>query len=286
MIVSTLILIIGYQLMRDSIDKLLHPEAIVFRWVTVVVLVISILVKLWLGLFNRRIGKKIDSEVLRATMTDSLSDAGATFAVLISTLIYHFTAFDPDAYMGIVVALLILIAGIRILNETKNSILGGAPEEETVETIVRIIESYPETLGIHDMMVHSYGPGTTMASIHVEVDGSADIFAMHDAIDRMEKQLYTDGGIHATIHMDPIETRDPVVNELRERVNAILTSIDERLHMHDFRMVPGTTHSNLIFDVVVPFEIKIDQTELKQQIDARVHEINPAFCTVITFDRE
>ena len=285
MIVSMLILIIGYQLMRDSIDKLLHPEAIVFRWVTVVVLVISILVKLWLGLFNRRIGKKIDSEVLRATMTDSLSDAGATLAVLISTLIYHFTAFDPDAYMGIVVALLILIAGVRILNETKNSILGGAPEEETVENIARIIESYPEALGIHDMMVHSYGPGTTMASIHVEVDGAADVFAMHDAIDRMEKQLYTDAGIHATIHMDPIETRDPVVNELRERVSTILTSIDERLHMHDFRMVPGQTHSNLIFDVVVPFEVKTDQADLKQQIDARVREIDPAFCTVITFDR-
>ena len=286
MIVSMLILIIGYQLMRDSIEKLLHPEAIVFRWVTVVVLAISILVKLWLGLFNRRIGKKIDSEVLRATMTDSLSDAGATFAVLVSTLVFHWSGFDPDAYMGIAVALLILIAGIRILNDTKNSILGGAPEPETVETIVRIIESYPETLGIHDMMVHSYGPGTTMASIHVEVDGAANVFDTHDAIDRMEKQLYTDAGIHATIHLDPIETRDPVVTELRERVKGILADMDERLHMHDFRMVPGSTHSNLIFDVVVPFEMNVDQAELKRQIDDRVREINPAFCTVITFDRE
>ncbi|MBE6620235.1 MAG: cation transporter [Ruminococcaceae bacterium] len=286
MIVSMLILIIGYQLMRDSIEKLLHPEAIVFRWVTVVVLAISILVKLWLGLFNRRIGKKIDSEVLRATMTDSLSDAGATLAVLVSTLVFHWSGFDPDAYMGIVVALLILIAGIRILNDTKNSILGGAPEPETVETIVRIIESYPEALGIHDMTVHSYGPGTTMASIHVEVDGAANVFDTHDAIDRMEKQLYTDAGIHATIHLDPIETRDPVVTELRERVRDILKDMDERLHMHDFRMVPGSTHSNLIFDVVVPFEMKIDQAELKRQIDDRVREIDPAFCTVITFDRE
>ena len=286
MIVSMLILIIGYQLMRDSIEKLLHPENIVFRWVTVLVLSISILVKLWLGLFNRRIGKKIDSEVLRATMTDSLSDAGATFAVLVSTLVFHWTGFDPDAYMGIVVAVLILIAGIRILNDTKNSILGGAPEPETVEAIVRIIESYPEALGIHDMMVHSYGPGTTMASIHVEVDGAANVFDTHDAIDRMEKQLYTDAGIHATIHLDPIETRDPVVNELRERVKGILADMDERLHMHDFRMVPGSTHSNLIFDVVVPFEINVDQAEIKRQIDDRVREINPAFCTVITFDRE
>jgi divalent metal cation (Fe/Co/Zn/Cd) transporter len=200
--------------------------------------------------------------------------------------VFHWTNFDPDAYMGIAVALLILIAGIRILNDTKNSILGGAPEPETVETIVRIIESYPEALGIHDMMVHSYGPGTTMASIHVEVDGAANVFDTHDAIDRMEKQLYTDAGIHATIHLDPIETRDPVVTELRERVKGILADMDERLHMHDFRMVPGSTHSNLIFDVVVPFEMNVDQAELKRQIDDRVREINPAFCTVITFDRE
>ena len=286
MIVSMSILIIAYQLLSDSIDKILHPVAVEFRWLSVAILGVSILVKLWLGLFNRRIGKKIDSEVLRATMTDSLSDAGATFAVLVATLIYHFTNFDPDAYMGIAVAVLIGIAGIRILNDTKNSILGGAPEPETVENIVRIIESYPEALGIHDMMVHSYGPGTTMASIHVEVDGAADIFDTHDAIDRMEKQLYTDAGIHATIHMDPIETRDPVVNELRERVGGILSGIDERLHMHDFRMVPGKTHTNLIFDVVVPFEVKTDQADLKREIDDRVRAIDPAFCTVITFDRE
>ena len=285
MIVSFLILIIAYQLLGDSIDKIINPVATEFRWVTVGVLVASILVKLWLGLFNRRIGKKIDSEVLRATMTDSLSDAGATFAVLISTLVYHFTDFDPDAYMGIAVALLIAVAGIRILNDTKNSILGGAPEAEVVEAIHRIVGSYPEAPGIHDMAVPSYGPGTTMASLHVEVDGSADIFDVHDAMDRIEKQLYTEAGIHATIHMDPIVTGDPLVSRVRDQVSALLAGMDERLSMHDFRMVKGTTHSNLIFDVAVPFEIKTDTNELKAAIDAAVKTIDETYCTVITIDR-
>lgn len=285
MIVSMSILIIAYQLLGDSIDKILHPVATEFRWVSVGVLAVSILVKLWLGLFNRRIGKKIDSEVLRATMTDSLSDAGATLAVLISTLVYHFTDFDPDAYMGIAVAVLIAVAGIRILNDTKNSILGGAPAPETVEAIRTIVESYPETLGIHDMAVHSYGPGTTMASLHVEVDGSKNVFEMHDAIDRMEKQLYTDAGIHATIHMDPIVTSDPAVNELREKVTALIKDIDGRLSMHDFRMVAGPTHSNLIFDVAVPFEFATDTKVLKDEIDRAVKTIDKTYNTVITVDR-
>lgn len=285
MIVSMSILIIAYQLLGDSIDKILNPVATEFRWVTVGVLAASILVKLWLGLFNRRIGKKIDSEVLRATMTDSLSDAGATLAVLISTLVYHFTSFDPDAYMGIAVAVLIAVAGIRILSDTKNSILGGAPEADVVEAIHRIVESYPEALGIHDMAVHSYGPGTTMASLHVEVDGSADIFEVHDAIDRIEKQLYTEAGIHATIHMDPIVTGDPMVTEVRDKVTTLLKNIDERLSMHDFRMVRGSTHSNLIFDVAVPFEVKTDTAELKAAIDQAVKTIDETYCTVITIDR-
>ena len=285
MIVSMSILIIAYQLLMDSIDKIIHPVATEFRWVTVGVLAASILVKLWLGLFNRRIGKKIDSEVLRATMTDSLSDAGATLAVLISTLVYHFTSFDPDAYMGIAVAVLIAFAGIRILSDTKNSILGGAPDAEVVEHIERIVNSYPEALGIHDMAVHSYGPGTTMASLHVEVDGSADIFDTHDAIDRIEKQLYTEAGIHATIHMDPIVTNDPTVTELRDKVTALVKKIDERLSLHDFRMVKGTTHSNLIFDVAVPFEVKMEAGEIKAAIDAAVKTIDESYCTVITVDR-
>jgi cation diffusion facilitator family transporter len=285
MIVSMIVLFIGYQLFRASIDKIIHPVPTEFRWVSVAVLGVSILVKLWLGLFNRSVGKKINSDVLRATMADSLSDAIATSAVLISSLVYHFTAFDPDAYMGILVALWIVGAGIRIMNDTKNSILGSPPDAKTLEDIRAIINSYPEALGIHDMVVRNYGPGCTIASIHVEVDGTADVFHTHDAIDRMEKQLYTEAGIQATIHMDPIVTDDPMLDELRTRVAALICELDGRMTMHDFRMVKGNTHSNLIFDVVVPFEVKESNADIKAAIDARIKTIDQSLCTVITVDR-
>ena len=285
MVVSMLILIVAYQLLRDSIDKLIHPVATEFRWISIAVLGASILVKLWLGLFNRAIGKRIDSDVLRATMTDSLSDAGATAAVLVASLVQYFTDFDPDGYMGILVAVLIFVAGIRILNDTKNSILGAAPDGSTLETIRSVVMSYPEALGLHDMVVHNYGPGCTVASLHVEVDGSANVFDTHDAIDRMEKQLFSEAGIHATVHMDPIVTGDPIVDELRRRVAALVCELDGRLTIHDFRMVRGTTHTNLIFDVVVPFEMKEKDAVLKQRIDEAIKTVDPSFCTVVTVDR-
>lgn len=285
LIVSMIVLIIGYQLLRDSIDKIVNPVPTEFRWVSIAVLGASVLVKLWLGLFNRSVGKKINSDVLRATMTDSLSDAVATTAVLLSSLIYYFTSVDLDAYMGILVALWIMLAGIRMMNDTKNSILGSAPDAQTIEDIRAIIDSYPEALGIHDMVVHNYGPGCTIASIHVEVDGAADVFHTHDAIDRMEKQLFTDVGIRATIHMDPIVTGDPMLDELRVRVAALVCELDGRMTMHDFRMVKGTTHSNLIFDVVVPFEVKQSDADIKREIDERVKALDGSLCTVITIDR-
>lgn len=284
MIVSMLILIVAYQLFRDSVDKLLHPVATEFRLISVIVLGVSILVKLWLGLFNSRVGNKIDSDVLRATKTDSLSDAAATAAVLAASLVHHFTDFDPDGYMGILVAILIFVAGVRILNDTKNSILGTAPDGRTVETIRAIVMSYPEALGLHDMVVHNYGPGCTIASLHVEVDGAANVFHTHDAVDRMEKQLFTEAGIHATVHMDPIVTDDPMVNEIHHRVAALICEMDGRLTIHDFRMVRGNTHTNLIFDVVVPFELEENDAELKKKIDACVKTIDPNYCTVLTID--
>lgn len=285
MIVSMLILLVGYQLLRDSIDKLIHPVLTEFRWVSVAVLGVSILVKLWLGLFNRTVGNKIDSDVLRASKIDSLSDAAATAAVLVSSLVRHFTDFDPDAYMGIAVAALILLAGIRILGDTKNSILGQSPDGHTVETIRAIVMSYPEALGLHDMVVHNYGPGCTIASLHVEVDGCANVFDTHDAIDRMEKQLFADAGIHATIHMDPIVTDDPTVAALCQHIAGLLCEIDGRLTMHDFRMVRGNTHTNLIFDVVAPFELAESDDTLKRRIGEVVNAIDESYCCVITVDR-
>lgn len=286
MIVSMLILVIGYQLFRDSLDKILHPETMEFRILSVVVMVFSIFAKLWLGLFNRKIGLRIDSEVMKATMADSLSDAAATTAVLIATLIFRFTEVDIDGYMGLAVAALIVTAGIRILNETKNSILGEAPSPETVHQICQIVNSYPEALGIHDLMVHNYGPGRTIASLHVEVDGSHDVFATHDAIDLMERQIYRDLGIRATIHMDPIVTDDATVNRLREEVQEIVSHIDPRLEIHDFRLVSGTTHSNLIFDVGTPFELTLSDEELQKTVADRIRERNPTYYAVVTVDRQ
>ena len=286
MIVSFLVLHVGFDLVVESVNKVLHPVKTTFSTVSAVILTVSILVKLWLCLFNRRIAKRLDSSVMHATAADSLSDAAATTAVLISTLIARFAGIETDAYMGIVVSVIILIAGLKILNETKNSILGGAPDPAVVEGICRLSNEYPEVLGIHDMIVHSYGPGNTLASLHVEVDGSADVFVTHDVIDTIEKRLFDELSVHATIHMDPIVTDDEKVNALRTQTLAIVQSIDDRLNIHDFRYVEGKTHSNLIFDVSAPFELSMRDDDLKREIASRISRIEPTYFVVVTVDRQ
>ena len=287
MIVSFLILLVGWELLSGSVDKILHPTETLFSWLSVAVLGASVLVKLWLCVFNRKIAKKIDSSVMRATAADSLSDAGATFAVLVATLIFKFTGWDPDAYMGILVALLILWAGIKILNDTKNSILGEKPSEETVAQIEAMVAEFREqgAIGIHDLVVHNYGPGRVMASLHVEVDGDADIYASHDMADLIERRLAVECGIEATVHMDPIAIRDPRVSELRAYAEAIALEIDERLRIHDFRIVPGETHTNLIFDIAAPFEISVTNAELRAKVADEIHKRNDHLFAVITVDR-
>ena len=287
MIVSFLILLVGWELLSGSVDKIINPSETVFSWLAVAVLGASVLVKLWLCVFNRKIAKKIDSSVMRATAADSLSDAGATFAVLVATLVFKFTGWDPDAYMGILVALLILWAGIKILNDTKNSILGEKPSEETVAQIEAMVAEFREqgAIGIHDLVVHTYGPGRVMASLHVEVDGDADIYASHDMADLIERRLAVECGIEATVHMDPIAIRDPRVSELRAYAEAIVTEIDDRLRIHDFRIVPGETHTNLIFDIAAPFELALTNAELRSRVADAIHEKNNHLFAVITVDR-
>ncbi len=287
MIVSFLILLIGWELFSGSVDKVLHPTETVFSWVSVGVLGVSVLVKLWLCVFNRKIAKRIDSQVMRATAADSLSDAGATLAVLVATLIYKFTGFDPDAYMGILVALLILWAGIKILNDTKNSILGERPSDETVEQIKSLVSEFESqgAIGLHDLVVHDYGPGRVMASLHVEVDGDADIYASHDMADLIERRLRVECGIEATVHMDPVSIRDPRVTALKGFAESIVLSVDDRLRIHDFRMVPGETHTNLIFDIAAPFELGMTDTELRSRVADGIHEKDAHLFAVITVDR-
>lgn len=286
MIVSFLILLVGFELLKESILKIFHPTETVFSTPVIIILAISVVIKLWLSLFNRGIAKKINSSVIRATSADSLSDAIATAAVLLAAIIARLTGWQTDAYMGIAVSLLIFVAGIGILNETKNSILGSAPEPEVIEGIVDLTKEYPEILGIHDMVVHNYGPGNTIASFHAEVDGSISSFITHDVIDTLERRLWQEQNVRATVHMDPIVTDDERVNALRETVAALVKTIDMRLTIHDFRFVEGITHSNLIFDVSVPFEIKLTDEELKRTISSQISTLDPNYFAVITIDRQ
>ena len=289
MIVSFLVLLVGAELLLSSGQKILNPTRPDDAYIipSIVILAISIAAKLWLGLFNFRIGKKIDSSVMRAAATDSLMDCVSTGAALLSTVLYF--AFDwyfLDGYFGIFVAVLIVVAGCKILNETKNSILGEKPVAETVAAIREIVSEYPDALGIHDLIVHSYGPGHTMASLHVEVDGARDVYETHDTIDNIERRLGDELGILCTIHADPIVVGDPEVDRLRDMVWGVVNAISPDLHMHDFRYVRGTTHHNLIFDIATPFEFSLPDGELCERISAAIREQDPIFRTVITVDRE
>ena len=264
--VAFLILFLGVNLIRDSIEKILHPELASFNWLAAIVLVASMLVKFWLFLFNRSIGRKIDSIMMQATAADSLSDTMATGAVLLSSIISPVIGFSLDGYMGVIVALLIILSAVGILKETLNKLLGEAPTEEMENMIREHLLKEKGVLGIHDLIVHSYGPGRTFASAHVEVDAKADILASHDSIDNIEREVLLDHGVQLVIHLDPIVIDDPEVNALRIKVNALLDEIGEDLSMHDFRVVLGQTHSNLIFDVVVPHECHKSDAQITQEI--------------------
>ena len=284
--VSFLIIYIGIELLGTSVKRILEPLATSFELVSVIILAVSVLAKLWLFIFNRKIAKKINSSVMKATAMDSLSDAGATLAVLVSSLILRFFSVDIDAYMGIAVSLLIFVAGIKVLNEAKNFIIGVAPDKETVDSIKETVLSFDGVIGIHDLMVHSYGAGTTIASLHVEVDGSADIFVTHDMIDNIEKMLHTDLGIVCTIHMDPIVTDDEAVNSMRLMTSKLVKELDHTWDIHDFRMVVGATHTNLIFDAVIPFECKMKDSEITEQIEKKIKkELGDSYFVVLTIDK-
>ena len=286
MIVSFFILLIGWELLRGSAEKIFgHAAKTTFSWIMIIVLGVSVLVKLWLWYFNTRLAKKIDSAVLKATGTDSLADAVATVAVMVAMLVIKFTGVDIDGYMGVAVAMLIFVAGLRILNETKNSILGSSPDPEVVENIKRVVGEFPDALGIHDMVVHNYGPGRTIATLHIEVDGAKCVFESHDMIDLIEQKLKNELGIESNIHMDPIVTDDEEVNALRALVLTKVREIDGRLDIHDFRFVRGVSHSNLIFDISAPFELKMSDGEIKAAVLSKVQEHDASFLTVTTVDR-
>ena len=285
MIVSFLVIYIGLDVLGESVQKILHPTESEFSLLGAAILVGSILVKVWLYVFNSSLGRKINSGVLKATAADSLSDVLSTAAVLASVLIAHFTGWETDGFMGLLVGALILISGGKIALEAADNLLGGSPDQKLVEEIVAFVRKYDLVLGVHDVVLHSYGPGRWFVSLHVEVDGCKDVFVTHDVIDNIERELSRQYGIHCAIHMDPIVVGDASVDEIRMQVEKLVKEIDENLSIHDFRLVPGVTHSNLIFDMAVPFECSLNKDELEERIREGVHGIDASYYAVVTFDQ-
>lgn len=283
--VAFLIMLMGVELGKSSWQKILHPEHVQLSAVSVGILIVSILVKLYMAYYNRSIGKKIASKAMEATATDSMSDAIATGVVLLAMLFLHFTKINIDGYCGMLVAILILIAGINAAKDTISPLLGQAPEPEFVKEIETIVMSHEEVVGIHDLIVHDYGPGRVMISLHAEVPGDGDIFKLHDTIDVIERELEQKLKCEATIHMDPIDTNNEAVSQRRAEVAALIDAMGEGLSIHDFRMVVGDTHTNLIFDVVVPIGYKKSEKELKDNIEQAVQKKWPECFTVIKVDR-
>jgi len=284
-IVSMIILLLGLELIRSSFEKILRPDPIQFNPAAVVVLAAAIGVKLWLGLFYRKIGKTIHSTTLEATATDSMNDVFATASVLASTIFGALTGIQTDGYMGVAVALFIIYSGIRLIKETTDPLLGNAPDEALVKIIEDKIKSYEGVIGLHDLVVHNYGPERCFASVHVEVCAKRDIMESHEMIDRIERDFNTQLKIHLVIHMDPVVTDDLRINNLKEQGADIVHRVDPVLSMHDFRVVFGKSISNLIFDITVPPAYKISDVELSDRINRMIHELDPGYNAVITLDR-
>ena len=272
LVVSGLILLMGVGLGKSSLGKILHPEEVASSPLVLVILVVSIGVKLYMFSYNRAVGKKIHSTAMDATAMDSLSDAVSTAAVLVATLVGQFTGLMIDGWVGLLVALFILYSAYKAAKETLSPLLGQTPDPEFVRHIQEIVLSYPEVQNVHDLIVHDYGPGRQMVSLHAEVPAEGNILEIHDIIDNVENELKEKLGCDATIHMDPIVTSDEHVSEMKAAVISIIKGIDERINMHDFRVVTGPTHTNIIFDVLIPYKFQIQDDELAARITSQVRE--------------
>ena len=287
LIISAVIIVMAYELIKDSVDKIIHPADTEWSVTVLVILIASILVKCYMAFYNSRLGKRYNAAALRATAIDSLSDCAATTVVLLCTILAHVKGWRIDGYAGVLVGGFILFAGIRAAREVVGPLLGEPPEREYVDQIEQLVLSFdPNILGVHDLMVHDYGPGRRVISLHAEVPAEGNVLELHDIIDNLEHSLSKELGCVATIHMDPVVTGDPRVDELRYAVTDILASIDERITMHDFRVVFGPSHTNLIFDIVLPFDYPTSEENVVADIDSRVKaQLGPTHFTVIQVDR-
>ena len=283
MAVSFIIILLGLELMGSSFEKILHPEEVGVSALTYLVLIVSIAVKLWQGMFNRNLGKRISSEALQATAADSLNDVFSTGAVLLSTLVYQFTAIPIDGWVGMLVAIFITVSGVKLIMETGSPLLGQAPDPQMVRELEEKITAYDGVIGIHDLQVHNYGPGRVFATVHAEVPANRDILVSHEIIDNIEREVGHEMNLNLVIHMDPVVTDDERLNQLHAQVQQIVVGIDSNLSMHDFRAVFGPTHTNLVFDVVVPPGFSLSDSELSRRIEQQVQTLGSYFC-VITVD--
>jgi len=288
LIVSMLIIIVGVELVQSSYDKIISPsDSTSINILSAVILISSILIKLYMAFYNKSVGKRINSAALKATAADSLSDSIATGVVLICTLITPFTSINIDGYCGLAVALFIIYAGINAAKETINPLLGQMPSKEFVEKIEGLVLEHEEVVGIHDLIVHDYGPGRVMISLHAEVCDKADMLATHDVIDNIERELKETLGCAAVIHMDPIASDDCETGIAKEKVLSLLKTVDERITVHDFRMVKGETHTNLIFDIVLPHDIELSDEQAQKKVSELVSSgFSGTYYTVITVDRQ
>ena len=287
LVVSVLIVVMGVEFIKSSFAKIVSGENDThFTLLTGGILVLSILVKVYICIFNKNIGKKISSPALLATGTDALSDCIATFAIIVSAVISHFTDFAADGWCGLVVSFMIIIAGINAARETIDPLLGQPPSKEFVDRIEAILMAHDEIVGIHDLVVHDYAPGHIMISVHAEISDKSDIIEAHELIDNVEHEIAEKMGCEAVIHMDPISTDDDRVNEMKKRISEVLLAIHEDVTIHDFRMVDGNTLTNFIFDIVVPFEVKMDCDEIKKEADRLVKTLDKKYNAVVDVDRK
>lgn len=286
LVVSFIVLMFGIELLKTSVGKIINPTEITYSIWAITILAVSILGKIWLGLFNRKLGKAINSPSMIAVFTDCITDCGATLVTIISMLLAHFAKINIDGILGAIVAVIIIIAGINIIKDTLDPLLGQAPDEELVKNIEKLIMSYDKVVGIHDLIIHNYGSSKIFGSVHVEVPANENVLEMHEIMDNIEIDIKDKFGVEIVAHTDPIETDNELVKENKKDVSVILKDIDERLSLHDFRLVSGQGHTNLIFDVVLPYEVKMTEEEIIEKIKTNVKHHKPNYNCVITVDRD
>jgi cation diffusion facilitator family transporter len=286
LIVSFMIVMMGFELFKSSLSKILNPQEVIFSLPAFIAVVISIPVKLWLALFNKKLADKTGSLSFKAVMSDSLSDCIATSAVAVALLISKFSGINIDGYIGILVAGIIMKAGIDVVREIISPLLGQYPDPDLIENIEKEIMSYDGITGLHDMILHDYGPGRTIGSVHAEVPANVNLLEIHDVIDNAERKIKDMYGIVLAIHMDPVITDNEKINELKAVAEAKAKELDESFTIHDFRMVDGPTHTNLIFDLVIPHECKLPHSEITEAVTAKFKEINENYFVVMQIEHD